>query len=36
MFVNAGIGSTTSDPAVPRCDHIGKSAMTFLGSTVVQ
>ena len=34
MFVNAGIGSTISDPAIPRGDHIGTSAMTFSGSAV--
>ena len=34
MFVNAGIGSTFSGPAIPRGDHIGTSAMTFLGSAV--
>ena len=34
MFVNAGIGSTISGPAIPRGDHIGTSAMTFSGSAV--
>lgn len=34
MFVNAGIGSTISGPAVPRGDHIGTSAMTFSGIAV--
>lgn len=34
MFVNAGIGSTFSGPAIPRGDHIGTSVMTFSGSAV--
>ena len=32
MFVEASIGSTISDPAVPRGDYIGTPGMTSLGS----